>query len=64
MLKEKYISELESRAIPGFIQFFSLQPFTLAFWTETDIELFHKILDNHSLLVDATGSIATKLSDK
>ena len=51
MLKEKYISELESRAILGFIQFFSLRPFTVALWTETDIELFHKMSVNHSLLV-------------
>ena len=53
MLKEKYISELVS-----------LQPFTLALWTETDIEIFHKMSDNHLLLIDATGSIATKLSNK
>ena len=64
ILKEKYISELESRTIPGFIQFFSLQPFTLALWTESDIECFHKMSTNHSLLVDATGSISTKLSNK
>ena len=63
-LKRKYISQLESRAIPGFIEFVSLQPFTVALWTETNIEFLYKMLANHSLLVDATGSIATKLSDK
>ena len=36
--------------------FFSINP--------KDIELYHKMSSSHSLLVDATGSIATKLTDK
>ena len=62
--KEVFLSTLHSKSIPGFIQFFSLKLFTLALWTEKDVELFHKMSVNHCLLVDATGSIATKISEK
>ena len=64
ILKEKFISKLQSKSIPGFIQFFSIQPFTIALWTQSDVELFHKMSAEHSLVVDATGSIASKLSEK
>ena len=64
ILKEKYIKDMTAKAVQGFIQFFSIQPFTIALWTEKDIECYHKMSPNHSLVVDATGSIATKLSKK
>ena len=64
IIKEKYISELEFKTVPGFLQFFSIQPLTIALWTQTDVELYHKMSSDHCLLVDATGSIATKISDK
>ena len=38
---------------------FSINPFTIGLWTGKDIST-----SSHSLLVDATGSIATKLTDK
>ena len=63
-LKESCISKLGAKSIPGFIQFFSVKAFTLALWTEKDIELFHKMSVHHCLLVDATGSIAKKISEK
>ena len=64
LLKEKYCSELPGKSVAGFIQFFSINPLTVALWTEKDVELFHQMSTNHSLLVDATGSIVTKLSGK
>ena len=59
-LKESCISKLGAKSIPGFIQFFSVKPFTLALWTE----LFQEMSVHHCLLVHATGSIATKISEK
>ena len=59
-LKNMYIKESNSKVIPGFIQFTSLDPLTVALWCEKDIELFHQMMKKHPLLVDATGSIATK----
>ena len=64
MLTEKYISDLEFKSIPGFIQYFSIQPLTPALWTQSVVEFFHKMSDEHSLVVDATGSIAHKLGGK
>ena len=64
MLKGKFISQLGCKTPPGFIQFFSVQPLTVALWTQTDIERFHKMSSDHCLLVDATGSLVTKISDK
>ena len=59
IIKEKYISELEFKAVPGFLQFFSIQRLTVALWTQIDVELYHRMSSDHCLLVDATGSIAT-----
>ena len=64
MSTEKYISDLEFKSIPGFIQYFSIQPLTLVLWTQSDVEFFHKMSDEYSLVVDATGSIAHKLGEK
>ena len=33
-------------------------------WTQSDVEFFHKMSDEYSLVVDATGSIAHKLGEK
>ena len=63
MLRERYISDPEFKSIPGFIQYFSTQPLTPALWT-SDVELFHKMPDEYSLVVDAIGSIAHKLVEK
>ena len=66
ILKEKIISQLAFKIVPGYtiIKLFSVQPLTIALWTQTDIELFHRMSSNHCLLVDATGSLVTKISDK
>ena len=40
-LKESFISKLGAKSIPGFVQFFSVKPFTRALWTAKEIELFH-----------------------
>ena len=50
--------------IAGFIQFTSFDPLTVALWCEKDIELFHQMRIKHSLRVDATGTIASKLNEK
>ena len=63
-LKLKYSKELNSKCIPGFIQFFTVDPLTVALWGEKDIELFDEMSKNHCLLVDATGTITLKLNDK
>ena len=41
-----------------------ITPLTIALWTEKDIELFHQMASKHSLVVDATGGVVTKLSGK
>ena len=64
LLQQKFSEETQSKSTSGFIQFFSINPFAIGLWTEKDIELYHKMSSSHSLLVDATGSIATKLTDK
>ena len=63
-LKSKYNAELNSKLVPGFMQFVSLDPLTVALWTENDIELYHEMSKKHSLLVDATGTVTFKLNDK
>ena len=64
ILKEKFISQLAFKTVPGFIQFFSVQPLTIALWTQTDVELFHRMSSDHCLFADATGSLVTKISEK
>lgn len=64
LLKSKYNEELKGKSIMGFIQFFSVDPFIVALWTEQDIELYHRMSNSHSLLVDATGSIVPKKDGK
>ena len=63
-MKEKYDASSTSKSIKGFIQFFSINPFTVAMWGEGDVEMYHQMSVNNALVVDATGSIATKLSEK
>ena len=63
-LKSIYQKELKAKSVPGFIQYMSFDPLTVALWSEKDIELFHKMSQNHALLVDATGSVTIKLNDK
>ena len=62
LLKKQYENELGSKSVPGFIQFISVCPLTIALWSEKDIELFHEMSKHHSLVVDATGTIASKLN--
>ena len=62
IIEGKYSIELAAKSVPGFIQYFSINTFTIALWTDQDIELYHKMTNCHSLLVDATGSIATKIN--
>ena len=64
LLKKAYNKELDHKFVPGFIQFISVDPQTIALWSEKDIELFHEMTKQHSLLVDATGTIALKVNDK
>ena len=51
-----------AKHVPGFIQFISIDPFAIGLWTEKDIELFHNMSKNHSLVVDATGSMVMKMN--
>ena len=64
LLKKAYNKELDHNFVPGFIQFISVDPLTIALWSEKDIELLHEMTKQHSLLVDVTGTIALKLNDK
>ena len=48
-LKNIYIKEFNSKVIPGFIQFTSLDPLTVAVWCEKDKELFHQMTKKHSI---------------
>ena len=64
LLKEEFSKEMNSKYIPGFVQFISVDPLTIALWSEKDIELFHEMAKHHCLLVDATGTIAQKLNGK
>ena len=61
-LKSMYDKEMHAKHVPGFIQFISIDPLTIGLWTEKDIELFHNMSKNHSLVVDATGSMVMKMN--
>ena len=63
-LKSIYHKGLNTKFIPSFIQFTSLDPLTVALWSEKNIERFHKMSKTHSLVLDATGSVTIKLNDK
>ena len=63
-LKEQYISEFDYSKMKGFVQFFSLEPFVVGFWTEKDVDIFHFIALNFAFMADATGSIAFKVGSK
>ena len=64
LLQQKYVAESKSKCVKSFIQFFSVNSFTVALWTEKDIELYQPMSDTKSVVVDATGSIVSKLGDK
>ena len=63
-LKGKYDASSTGKSIKGFVQFFNISPFTVAMWGEGDVEMYHQMSVNNALVVNATGSIATKLSEK
>ena len=63
-LKSMYNTELKSKLVPGFIQFISFDPLTVALWSERDIELYHEMSKRCSPLVDATGTVTYKLNGK
>ena len=54
-LKSLYNEELKCRSVPGFIQYLSC---------EKDIEHYHRMVNSHSVVVDATGTISLKINDK
>ena len=63
-LTEEYLSQFDYYKIKGFIQYFGMQPFVIALWTEKDIDMFHYNAKQYALLGDATGSIAAKVGTK
>ena len=62
-LKEKYNSEMGS-TVKGFIQYFSVEPFTVGLWTQKDIEFYHKVGSFSPLLCDATGKVCANVNGK
>ena len=64
MIQSQYKDELPSKSVPGFIQFMSISPLTIALWCEKDVQSFHEMSQQHCLVVDATGSVAVKINDK
>ena len=65
LIKNDYINEMKyNNVVPGFIQFLSFDPLTIGLWCEQDIEFFHEMAKKHSMLVDATGSVTTKIHGK
>jgi hypothetical protein len=65
LIKNDYINEIKyNNVVPGFIQFLSFDPLTIGLWCEQDMEFFHEMAKKHSMLVDATGSVTTKIHGK
>ena len=62
-LKEKYNSEMGS-TVKGFIQYFSVEPFTIGLWTQKDIELYHEVGSFSPLLCDATSKVCANVNGK
>lgn len=62
-LKDDYANTYGD-SIKGYIQFYSLNLFVIGMWTQTDVELFHKIASKAAIFCDATGSICNKIDDK
>ena len=60
-LKEKYNSEMGS-TVKGFIQYFSVEPFTVGLWTQKDIEFYHEVESFLPLLCDATGKVCANVN--
>ena len=50
--------------VKGFIQYFSVEPFTVGLWTQKDIELYHKVGSFSPLLCDATGKVCANVNGK
>ena len=63
MLKSKYNEEFKCMSVAGFIQFISCDPLTIGLWCGKDVELFRHMVKSHSMLVDATGTIAIKVNN-
>ena len=64
LLKCKYEEEMKGKSLSGYIQFISLDPLAIGLWCEKDLELFHQMAKSHSLFVDATASVCTKINNK
>ena len=63
-LKEKFTNEIVGSKIKGYIQYYTIQPFIVGLWNEVDVEYFHQHAKDAVSILDATGSIASKINGK
>ena len=63
-VKETFTNEVVESKIKGFLQCYYIQSFIVELWTEEGVEYFHQHARNAVPMLDATGSIASKINDK
>ena len=63
-VKETFTNEIVGSKMKGFMQCYSIQSFIVELWTEEDVEYFHQHARNAVPMLDATGSIASKVKTK
>ena len=63
-VEEKFTNKIVGSNIEGYIQYYSIQPFIVGLWTEVDVEYFHQHAKDVVSMLDATGSIASKVNGK
>ena len=63
LLKAKYIKDMSSKSLSGFVQFLSFDPITVGLWCHKDIQFFHEMVRSHSMVVDAPGSVSIKVKE-
>ena len=67
-LKKKKFSindNKQTEKVKGFIQYLSVQPFMLFFWTRAPVKIFHDMSVQDTIFWDATGHVVkSKLTSK
>ena len=58
--KANYIDEDEGKAITGFIQDIQIDPLSISMWSEEDVDYFHSVGNDTTIIIDATCGVADK----
>ena len=56
--------EDEGKAITGFIQDIQIDPLSISMWSEEDVDYFHSVGNDTTIIIDATCGVADKIIKK